>query len=491
MISKRVVFEIHRLKNLGFSNRKIATNLGINKETVKKYVQVPESCEPKKRNRPSKLDDYRETIAEFLREDPLVKAPVVLRELKKNGFTGSSTIVRDCLRQTRGRIKNRTPFIRFESLPGKQMQVDWGHFEAITYGQTNRKLYALAVVEGYSRMLYVEFTHSQKQEVLHQCLFNAFKFFGGSPQELVVDNMLTAVLEREGKVIRFNGVFLDFLRPLKIVPYACNIRSPQEKGKVERAIQYLRRNFLPLRKFDDLADIQTQALQWLKTTANVRVHQTTGETPCNRFEQVELNPLPPLSEIKETMQLLVHSDFSVRFDGNAYSVPPWTIGKRLILKADQLAVKVYHCDKLIADHARCWEKKKRIEVPAHVEQVKKIRKKLWESHEISIFASLGAEFREYLNALAEHNQPIKKNVFKLLALLDQYGKGSLSLAVEKAMKHKAFGADYIENILYQEMTPVNEYPPVQVQEESLNRIRLSEPSLADYDALILQRRKRK
>ena len=104
---------------------------------------------------------------------------------------------------------------------------------------------------------------------------------------------------------------------------------------------------------------------------------------------------------------------------------------------------------------------------------------------------MGAEFREYLNALAENNQPVKKNVFKLLALLDQYGKGSLSLAVEKAMKHKAFGAEYIENILYQEMTPVNEYPPVQVQEESLNRIRLSEPSLADYDAIILQRRKQK
>ncbi len=138
------------------------------------------------------------------------------------------------------------PFIRFESSPGEQFQTDWGHFGSLPYGNTKRKLYALAVTECHSRMLFVTFTHTQKQAVLHQALTDAFKFFGGTPQKIVVDNMLTAVYERVGRIISFNDAFLDFLRPFKTVPHACNVRSPWEKGKVENIISYIRKNFRPL-----------------------------------------------------------------------------------------------------------------------------------------------------------------------------------------------------------------------------------------------------
>ena len=124
-------------------------------------------------------------------------------------------------------------FIRFESSPGELMQLDQGHFGTLSYGNTKRKLYCLSVIECYSRMLYLEFSHSMKQASLHQLLFNAFRYFGGSPEQVVVDNMLTAVTERIGSVVHFNDAFLDFLRPFKIVPYASNIRAPYEKGKVE------------------------------------------------------------------------------------------------------------------------------------------------------------------------------------------------------------------------------------------------------------------
>ena len=152
------------------------------------------------------------------------------------------------------------------------MQIDWGHFGSLTYGTAVRKLYALAVIEAYSRMLYVEFTHSQKQDALHQGLINAFRFFNGTPEEIVVDNMLTAVTERCGSVIRFNDAFLDFLRIFKIVPRACHIKSPQEKGKIEKSIHYLRQNFWPLRSFSDLMDVQQQVNQWRDSVCNVRIH---------------------------------------------------------------------------------------------------------------------------------------------------------------------------------------------------------------------------
>jgi len=146
-----------------------------------------------------------------------------------SGYEGGISILKDYLKTVRKPVE-KNAFIRFESPPGRQMQVDWGHFGSLRYGDTKRKLYCLAVIECHSRMLYVQFVHSQKQQVLHQALFDAFTYFGGTAQQLVVDNMLTAVIERRGSLIRFNDAFLDFLRPLRITPVACNVRAPHEKG---------------------------------------------------------------------------------------------------------------------------------------------------------------------------------------------------------------------------------------------------------------------
>jgi hypothetical protein len=338
-------------------------------------------------------------------------------------------------------------------------------------------------------MIYVQFTHSQKQETLHQGLLNAFHYFGGTPEEIVVDNMLTAVIERQGSLIRFNEAFLDFLRVFRIVPVACNIRAPHEKGKIENVIKYLRHNFWPLRSFTDLKDVQAQVIEWLNTVANVRIHQTTGQRPKDRFNKITLRALPELlPDVRETSQFLVHNDFAVRFDGNTYTTPPWCIGKKLTLKADHTTVTIYHQQKLIATHQRCWKRKERIEIPSHREQVKKMKKKLWQDKQIVAFSSLGQEARDYLEALLKARQPIKKNVSRLLSLKDEYGPQSLIYAIKKALDHKAYGADYIENILYQEMTPKNHHQPVKLKDQNLNQIRLTEPSLAEYDAYILKRR---
>lgn len=489
MLDRRTVFEIHRLKDEGGSVRGIAKRLGINRETVTHYLEHPDQVITK-RTRSSKLTPYYELIDELLKEDPSVKAPVILQRISAVGFEGEITILRDYLREKRGQIKERQAFIRFESEPGEQMQIDWGHFGSLSYGDTSRRLSALAVVESYSRMLYVEFTHSQKQEVLQQSLLNAFRFFGGTSRELVVDNMLTAVTERQARLIRFNERFLDFLRPFSIVPKACNVCAAYEKGKVERAIGYLRKNFWPLRTFSTLTEVNAQVRQWLDEVANVRMHQTTGQIPQQRFAQVTLRPLPSLlPDCRETAPLLVHHDFAIRFDGNSYTTPPWTIGKRLTLKADQHLVTIYHKQNVIATHERCWQRHQRIELPGHKELVKKLQKKLWQDRSIAAFASLGESAREYLNALSEANQPIKKNVVRLLKLKSLYGNPSLLAVIEKALQHKAYGAEYVENILYQEMTPQNTHQPVTLKQENLNHIRLDEPCLADYDSLVLQKRK--
>jgi DNA replication protein DnaC len=197
----------------------------------------------------------------------------------------------------------------------------------------------------------------------------------------------------------------------------------------------------------------------------------------------------PLPDTRETQSLLVHKDFAVRFDGNTYTAPPWAIGKSVIVKADVAFVSLYLNDKRIAVHPRCWERKQRIETPSHRQQVKKLRKKLWHDRQVAALMSLGTVAVDYLNGLLDAGQPITKQVKRLLVLKDKYGAEALVYALTKSMAHKALGADYVENIVHQEMAPKNDQPPVRLKNEQLNRIRLNQPSLAEYDAHALKGRK--
>jgi transposase len=491
MIDRHTVFEIHRLRNEGLSKKRIAATLHLDRKTVRKFLKDPN---PKRApiQRASKLDPFKEQIDRLLQIDSKASAPVILQRIAPQGFDGGITILRDYLRTLRTDLKNREPFIRFESLPGEQCQMDWGHFGSIAYGEAKRKLYCLAVIECHSRLLYLEFTHSQRQETLHRCLLHAFQFFNGTPKELVTDNMLTAVTERVGPLIRFNGAFLDFLRSFAVVPRACNPHSPHEKGKVEKgAIHYIRHNFWPLRSFLDLSDLQAQADHWRDTIANVRTHATTGQKPIERFQAKALRPLPEfLPDCRDTAPAKVYSDFSIRFDANAYTVPPWAIGKHVTVKADHHSLTIYLKEKAIATHTRSYQHAERVELPTHREAAIKQKRQMWRSAELQAFISLGEEAKTYLERLSATHEPLKKNIEKLLALKDEYGTYALIEAMKRATLHNAYGAHYIENILYQEMTPKLHHPPVRLKQEKLNHIRLDEPSLAEYDAFIIQRRKR-
>jgi transposase len=490
MIDKRTIFELHRLAHEGLSVRKIAKTLGMSRQTISKYLDDPNPQRPLI-PRPSQLDPFKDEIARLLEIDPKVSAAVMRQRLQDRGFDGGITIVRDYLQGVRGAIKKKQPVIRFESAPGVQCQTDWGHFDSIAYGDTQRKLYCLAVIECHSRLLYLEFTHSQRQDTLHRCLLHAFHFFQGTPKELVHDNMLTAVIERQGPLIRFNEHFLEFLRPLHITPVACNVAQPQEKGKVEKgAIHYIRHNFWPLRTFRDLTDLQAQANQWRDQVANVRVHNTTGQRPIERFDPKAMRPLPDLvPDCRDQAPAKVHTDFSIRFDGNTYTVPPWLIGKTITVKADHHQVTCYFKDKTVATHLRCWQRKQRIELPQHREAAQKHHRRHWYSQEVAAFISLGEIAKRYLEHLTTTNEPLHKSVKKLLALKDEYGTQALLDAMQRATLHQAYGAHYIENILYQEMTPQRQHLPVKLKHSHLNHIRLEEPSLEAYDAFVIKRNK--
>ena len=197
-------------------------------------------------------------------------------------------------------------------------------------------------------MLYVEFTHSQSFETFVRCHIHAFTALGGVAREIAYDNLATAVAEHDGRLVRFHPA-LSWLSPanMAFVPHACNPASGWEKGKVERAIGYLRQNFWPLREFTDLHDVNRQARQWLAEVANQRLHRETRERPLDRFKAEALRPLPviPARLPRHPPKRWFTKISASTFDGNRYCVPHRYVGRRLTVKADSQSLTIYDQDR--------------------------------------------------------------------------------------------------------------------------------------------------
>jgi transposase len=292
MLTPDQINTVHRLHSVEkWSARKIAAHLHIGRRTIAKYLDTP-SPPPVYRDRPSKLDPFKAAIAELLEQDPEVRATVITQRLRTLGYDGGETIVRDHLRAIAAEAKARRAYVRVEPGPGERFDIDWGHFGALLYAGAPRKLYAFCLVEAHSRKMYLEFTHSQTFETFVRCHIHAFDAFGGCARECWYDNLATAVAEHEGNLVRFNPRFLGFAREYGFIPRACHVRAAWEKGKVERAIGYVRQNFWPLRSFTDLADVNSQGRRWFQEIANQRKHRETGQAPDERFRPEFLRPSP-------------------------------------------------------------------------------------------------------------------------------------------------------------------------------------------------------
>ena len=284
MLTTEQINDLHRFYwSERWPIRKIERHLHMGWKTIKKYLDAPAQS-PATRDRVSKLDPFKRHIAEWLEKDPRVTAAVIEQRLRPLGYPGGSSILQEYVSKVRPQLKAQRAFVRMEPLAGERFEVDWGHFGSLDYSGDLRKLYAFGLVDAHSRMLYVEFTHSQSFETFARCHIHAFTALGGVAREIAYDNLATAVAEHDGRLVRFLPRFLAFAREYSFFPRACNPASGWEKGKVERAIGYLRQNFWPLREFTDLPDVNRQARQWLIEVANQREHRETRQRPMDRFQ---------------------------------------------------------------------------------------------------------------------------------------------------------------------------------------------------------------
>ena len=350
---------IEELKRQGLSIQAISALTGFDRKTIRKYLIAPEAV-PVYGRRPAKvstLDSYKGYLEQRLQAG-VWNARVLLRELRERGYQGGYTVLTDWLRPQRSAARS-VAVRRFETPPGKQAQVDWGHLGSIEIASGTQKLWGFTLTLGHSRAMMAEAALDQKLGTLLRMHEEAFRQLGGVPEEILYDRMKTVWLGTDERdEIVWNPVFLDFARYWGFTPRLCRPYRAQTKGKVESGVQYVRRNFLCGLQGNEpasLNDLNARLRAWVWEVARQRVHGTTHELVQERWncERPHLQPLdgrPPYPYVDDELRKVAR-DAYVSWQGSRYSVPWRYAGCEVWVRERHDAVEVHYGGERVAMHA--------------------------------------------------------------------------------------------------------------------------------------------
>jgi hypothetical protein len=333
-------------------------------------------------------------------------------------------------------------------------------------GSTTRKVSVFVAVLCYSRLQFIEFTLSQRKAEFYRGLVNALTFFGGSPRQLIFDNLKAAVLNGSGRSACFHPEFLALCGYFCMQPVACARRDPESKGVVEGGVRYVKHNALAgraeeLTRFEDYLAL---APCWRDQVANVRQHETTHQRPLDRFQQERalLRPLPGLPfDTDEVVPAVVSSHARIAFDGNRYSAPPEFVRRPLTIRANRDELRLLHEGRVVAQHVRSYEKGQLLVLPEHRLAALTLRQRPRQQALERDFDAWGPEARAF--RLHLNSRPVKTTVQlrHLLNLAQLYGRTEVLAAMAKALQFAelangsancdaAYDAAYVENLLLAE-----------------------------------------
>jgi transposase len=448
--------EIRRLAEIEkLSGRAISRRLHCSRHTVATALEWDQPSARQVVRRASLLDRHRAKIDALLAKYPELSAVRVREEIARgpDGYTGSAWTVRRYLRRVRparGRIYQE---VHYE--PAQAMQVDWGVCGRVQVGATTRKVSVFVAVLCYSRLMYIEFTLSQRKAEFYRGIVHALNFFGGSPRAIIFDNLKAGVINGSGRSACFHPEFLALCGYFCLQPIACERRDPESKGIVEGSVRYIKHNALSGRA-DELIrfeDYLAFAPIWRDQVANVRIHETTRERPVDRFQQ-ERSLLRALAAIPydtdEIVPAVVTPHARIEFDGNRYSVPPSLARRPVSIRADRDEVRILHDGHLAAQHVRSYQRGQLIVLPAHHLAALALSRRSRSSAVEQAFDALGPEARQF--HLYLKRQPVKSGVHlrRLLGLARLYGTAELLGAISRALELATYDAAYVENLLLAE-----------------------------------------
>ena len=476
------VLKLHLID--GLSVRAIAKRLNMSRNTVRKLVgRGAKKARPPAAPRASLLTPYETKMKELLDETPELKAPAVLERLRAAGYQGGVSILRDRLRRLRPTEKEAFLKLHFE--PGEAVQVDWADFGYALPG-VPRRVSAFVMALCHSRYLYLEFCLSQSLGSLLRRMERGLRFYGGTTHVDIFDNMKTVVLQHNHKGIIFNTGFLTYAASRGFAVKACNVRSGNEKGRVERPIGFVRERFWPGRRFADLMDLNAQALKWRDDFANNRVHEETGKVPSLVYEHTEkaaLNPLPTTDFNTDEVEggNTVTKQFRVRFDKNVYSVPPGLVSQNVVVRANDEQVRIFLGTKEIAAHWRCWGVGEDIEAPSHRAQALELKPGADRDGLPTILQRMGDVTTRYFKVATAGTKSLFREKTRLVFFAEVFGPEETAEAMAEVMAGGHVGADFVEYVLRHKKGLVPRAAPLRLGRPELDEASLPEPDLSRYD----------
>ncbi len=483
MIDYETYCKITRLHQEKLKPTQISRQLSLDLRTVRHWIRAGAYQPRKVPARSSKLDPYKPDIVRWLDGHPYTGVQI-LQRLREAGYEGGKTVLNDYIAKVRPR--RHKAFLTLSFAPGECAQVDWGEYGSVPVGSTRRRLSFFVMVLCHSRMMYVEFTLMQGMEHFLACHQNAFTFFGAVPANIMVDNLKSAVVSRlTGQVPHFNARYLDFANHYGFTIKACGVGKGNEKGRVENAVGYVKKNFLGGLDIPGFGVVNPAVRQWVDQVANVRMHATTKRKPAELFmtEKPAMRPLPDAPyEVALTRIARATNRFRVILDTNRYSVPAEYASRRLSLKAYPDRICIYNNSDLIAQHPRSYDRNQDFEDPDHPRALLTQRRAAREQHLLMRFLTLSPKAEAYYRQLESRRMNPRHHIRQIVALSEIHSPEKVARAIEDAFSFAAFSCEYIANILEQRARELPEPGALHLtRREDLLELDMPEPNLSIYE----------
>jgi transposase len=413
----------------------IARELGVHPDAVRNAIETQRlgGGQPV---RPSMVDPYLPFIRQTLDQHPRLRATRIYHMARDRGYTGSVVQLRRAISRLRPQI--REPFLRLETLPGEQAQVDWAHFGHVMVGRARRALSCFVMTLSYSRALYLEFFFDQTTENFLRGHVHAFEAWSGQPRAILYDNLKSAVLERRGTQILFNPRLIELTAHYHFTAQPCQVRAGNQKGRVERAIRYVRDSFWAGRSFTTLAECNRQAWMWRDQVAHQRRWPQQDDRTVEqvfRDEQPRLIPLPLHPFDTDRIETVCSGKtIYVRFDLNDYSIPPEAVGHPLTLVASDTSVRILDGATEMARHLRSYDRQQQVLDPRHRDAVLKLKRRAFHATPAGRLEQAVPESKTLLDLAFAQGESAGTQTSQLLKLLDEYGRAALRRAIVEALQ---------------------------------------------------------
>lgn len=416
--------------------------------------------------RPAQIDPYLPLIRETLERFPTLTASRLFTMVQERGYRGNSDHFRHLIARHRPR-RPAEAYLRLRSLPGEQAQVDWAHFGQLQIGRARRPLMAFVMVLSYSRQIFLRFFLDARMENFLRGHVGAFTAWNGVARVLLYDNLKSAVLERRGDAIRFHPTLLAFAGHYRFEPRPVAVARGNEKGRVERAIGYVRSGFFAGRGFTDLDDLNAQAEDWCHGVAADRRCPAAPERMVREVFAEEAPRLLPLPDnpapLLERVTVKIGKTPYARFDLNDYSVPHTHVHRMLTVLADTHEVRIVDGAQVLACHRRSYDKGAQIEEDRHIAALIAQKRAARQHRATDHLAQVAPASQDLLIRAAERGANLGAITIGLLRLLARYGAAELQAAIREALDRGVPHPNAVRLALERRREERGEAPPITVE----------------------------